>query len=274
MAPHALEQRLHNIEVRVFTLAKDWFAAAVAFRFAAMAAGLLAINPAYAPQAPYAVAALAVVAEICSMRSDLLKGRADKLLRLRELWDGLGWQPDPTSVADVLAVIPDRIEGATPTSEHGYPAFATAKPVGVERALENVKESAWWTQQLSLLMSKTIGSAVLVAGLISFVSLVICTAAAISTPSRLAGARAATALLVTMFSGGIIKLAYAYYVLHDRARHAVTRVNQRQDNDDLTRRLPILFEYQNARSTGPLIPDAIYKLFRQRLNRLSPVQRQ
>jgi hypothetical protein len=270
MAGHALNPNLAAIEQRLFTVAKSWFGAGVTLRCASAAIGLLAILPDYAPTVPFVVALVAMVAELCSMRSDLVKGRADRLLRIRELSDGLGWAPDMTAVADVLAAVPRKVEATA----HAAPAsqFASQHPAGPARAFANLKESAWWTQQLALFMFKGTMSVVILLVVVSFVCLVISTVAVVSTPSRVAIARSVTALLVVVFSAGFAKLAFAYYVLHDRAKAAVMRVKNMRETDELAQRLIALYEYQNARSSGPLIPDAVYELLRTRFNRLWALQ--
>lgn len=261
---------LGAIEGRLFTLAKNWFGAGVGLRCAAAAIGLFAILPECAPTVPYIVALIAMGAELCSMRSELVKSRADRLLRIRELSDGLGWAPDMTSVADVLAAAPEEIE--TTANPSSATRFASRDPIGPARTFANLKESAWWTQQLALFMFKLTATGVILLVIVSFVCLVVSTAAVISMPSRVAVARSVTALLVMVFSAGFVKLAFSYYLLYDRAKAAVARVNMMGETDELARRLVVLYEYQNARSSGPLIPDSIYKRLRARLNRLWALQ--
>lgn len=261
---------LAAIEQRLFTCAKNWFAGGVSLRCAAAAIGLLAICPAWAPIVPFIVAMVAMVAELCSIRSDLVKSRADRLLRIRELRDGLGWAPDMTAVADVLATTPEKLENVANSVSAN--AFASRQPAGSVRVFENLKESAWWTQQLALVMFKGTVSVVIVLIAASFVFLVMSTIAVMSTPSRVAVARSVTALLVMVFSAGFVRLAFAYYLLHDRAKTAVARVKTIPDTEDLARKLIVLYEYQNARSSGPLIPNSVYRRLRPRLNRLWALQ--
>ena len=261
---------LAAVEVRLFTHAKNWFATGVSLRCVAVGIGLLAIVPKWAPAVPFIVAVVAIASEACAMRSDLVKSRADRLLRIREVHDGLGWSPDMTAIADVLAVTPESLEGVT--SSVAVNTFGSQQPVGPSRAFENLKESAWWTQQLALLMFKGMAAVMIVLVVASFAFLVTSTVAAVSTPSRVAAARAVTALLAMVFSAGFVKLAFAYYLLHDRAKHTVARVKTMRESDDLTRRLIVLYEYQNARSSGPLIPDSVYARLRSRLNRLWQLQ--
>jgi hypothetical protein len=77
---------------------------------------------------------------------------------------------------------------------------------------------------------------------------------------------------MTFFSAGLVKLTYAYHLLYERSKHTVMRVTAIADTGELARRIGVLYEYQNARSSGPLIPDFLYRLKRSRLNALWQLQ--
>jgi hypothetical protein len=266
--PHATPN-LSQLDDRLFTSAKRWFAAGVTSRFATAGVGLLAIIPEFALAAPFVIAPLAVAAEACTLRSDLVKSRADRILKMIEMSDGFGWEADKTALADILATVPQKFEEP---SKEIHNRFASREPAGAERAFDNLKESAWWTQQLALITFKWLALIVtcLVGASISF--LVFATITVVSTQSRVTVARVVTAVLITVFSAGLVKLTYAYHLLYERSKYAVMRITAMRNSDELARRIGVLYEYQNARSSGPLIPDSVYRLKRSRLNALWQLQ--
>ncbi len=260
---------LAQLDDRLFTSAKRWFAAGVTSRFATAGVGLLAIFPDFALAVPFIIAPLAFAPEICTLRSDIVKGRADRILRMIEMSDGFGWEADRTSLADILATVPEKFEQPSKTTPK---RFASQEPPGTARAFDNLKESAWWTQQLALITFKWLALAVACLVCVSVSFLIIATITVVSTQSRLTVARVVTAVLMTVFSAGLVKLTHAYYQLYERSKYAVLLVSSMRASDELARRLGALYDYQNARSCGPLIPDSIYRLKRSRLNALWQLQ--
>jgi ABC-type multidrug transport system fused ATPase/permease subunit len=199
-----------------------------------------------------------------------MKGRADRLLRIRELQDGFGWEPDITSIADILATIPEKFEmsaGAEQSNE-----FASRSAPSSKRAFENLKESAWWTQQLALGMFKWMATIFTCLLVFSLVFLILATVSVVSDQSRVTVARVVTALILLITTAGLAKLTYSYYLLYENSRNTVRRVRATSDSDDLVRRIGVLYDYQSARATGPLIPNTIYKKKRARLNTLWTLQ--
>lgn len=265
----ANDLQLGLIDRNLFTSAKCWFAAAIALRCSAAAVGLLALCEFFAFIAPVLVVVLACAAEICSMRSDIMKGRADRLLRIRELHDGFGWQPDRGAVADVLATLSER-SSRFGTASSGE--FESQQPAGPTRAIQNVAESAWWTKQLALIMLKLTSAIALLVLLVSLIFLVVSLRVAVSTQTGIAIARVATAALATIFSAGIVKLGFAYYTLYERAGTSARRAAAAFTTDDPIQALLLVYEYQNARSMGPLIPDSVYRDKRTQLSRLWSLQ--
>jgi len=270
MGEASLIPDLAAVDERLFTSAKRWFTAGLTSRYAAVGVGLLTIVSDLAPSVPFVVGLFAIAAEGCVIRSDIMKGRADRLLRIRELQDGFGWLPDVTAVADILATVPEQFE----TAIVGEPSnqFASQSVASPKRAFENLRESAWWTQQLALSMFKLMAAIVTLLLIGSLAFLIIATLSVVSNQSRVTVARVVAALISLISSAGLAKLTLAYYFLFEGSRNTVRRIQASRDSDELVRRIGVLYDYQNVRTVGPLIPNTLYKFKRARLNRLWALQ--
>lgn len=246
---------IHQIPDLLFTQAKRWFATGLLLRLSALAAGVSGLLPQVAGAAPYAVACFAALAEAVSWRSDVLKGKAERSLRLLELQDGMGIRAAGEDVADLLVSVNGR-----PASERtSY--FSSGSPEGARRLVENLRESAWWTRNLATSMARIITFVTSLVLAASIVFLIWSLTYVDEQPSRAAAARVATALLMTVISLGFVKLTYAYRILASRAdaasRGARTLI---QSGTTESAAISAVHDYQLARATGPLIPDALYGL--------------
>jgi hypothetical protein len=248
----------------LFGRAKSWFAGALGLRLLGMASGLATLDHRLAPAAPYAVAVLAAAAEFVAWRSDVLKSKAERALRMTEWQDGLGVMVDREELFDVTSAYP-----ITDPPKSVEPYFSSLLGPSPERLATNLRESSWWTRNLCTSMFRLV-AAVTVVVVLASVSFLLWNLTQVATDSaRSAAARIATSMLMTIVSLGFVRLAYSYSVLASRAeragREAKTLAKGGFTQIDAIR---ALYEYQLARATGPLIPDTIYKFRRSTLNKL------
>lgn len=255
---------VHVLPPILFGRAKSWFARAAGLRLLGIASGLATLDACLAPAAPYAVAILAGAAELAAWRSDVLKSKAERALRMTEWQDGLGVVVDREEVFDVTSGYP--IVGAPKRVE---PYFSSLLNAGPERLATNLRESSWWTRHLCTSMFRLVATVTGVVVLASIAFLLWNLTQVATDSARVAAARVATAMLMTIVSLGFVRLAYSYSVLASRAERAGREAKAlAKGGFTQTEAIRALHEYQLARATGPLIPDTMYNFRRATLNKL------
>ncbi len=96
---------------------------------------------------------LSAASAVLLWRRDVTKDVAEKLLRKLDLKDSFGWELSKAEMSDLLADVPRKLAGVLPVEGLGEEYFASNRPAGARRSMENLEESAWWSKHLSKRMS-------------------------------------------------------------------------------------------------------------------------
>lgn len=251
--------------------AKWWWGVSLTLKLAGFVVGVAAIVlPLPAKAMPFALAAMAILSELCLYRSDGIKATAQGLRRKLDLLDGFGWEISNAEYSDLLARSPASVKKRTCGRPLSEPYFASTQQPGPTRALQNVSESGWWSKHLSEEMGQLclVG---LVGGVLGSVTLLIVAIHAITDRDALsAAARVVTTVLTLLLSVGLVKLMIGYYGFSKKAarsEEAAERLLESRDTgqDDA---LKIVTEYHIARAGAPIIPTWLWKLRQAELSRL------
>lgn len=202
-------------------------------------------------------------------RADTLRGRAEFLLRQVEFHDGFGWLLDNKFLADAVS---QAISIETEAERRGHEQgnfFASEQSVGPSRALANLRESAWWTEQLCNYLAPRCIAVFAIITVLSLWSLLIA-ASLVRHSDPLAVSSLLTSVLCLIFSGDFLRLPLGYYKLAAAAQRLSASVLN-CEGDSLfgeQRVLRLLQEYQIDREKGPLVPDWVWRRRRSHLNEI------
>lgn len=218
---------------------------------------------------PLIIAAISISSELFQWRSDHIKGIAEMILRKLDAYESFGWQIDTAEMSDVLARIPRGIKKAISEKEPSYQYFASHEVEGSQKALENVRESAWWSKHLA----ERTGQLYLVITVIIVLASVFVLAVSIETirnfPVLVNISRVVTSVIVLLFSLRLIRLTYDYYNFSKKAQVVETSAEELlQRKADRIHAIKLMYEYQLARAAAPLIPTWIWKFMNAELNEL------
>lgn len=219
-----------------------------------------------------AVGAVSLSASGGRWRADTLRHRAEFLLRQVEYHDGFCWPLDNKLLADAISqAIPFKRSAEKRGVEQGN-FFASSLPAGPSRALANLRESAWWTEQLCGYLGPRCAAACATITLLSLWSLLIA-ASLLRQSDPLAISSLLTATLCLIFSADFARLPIGVYQLGADARKAGTAASREEDGKPSDERsvLVLLHQYQIDRGKGPIIPDWAWRHRRDRLASISTV---
>lgn len=265
-----VSDRLRGVLSTWFSRAKIWWGVSLGAQIVASIFGTVSVltDSASAGRA-LAVGVVSVFGGAGLWRSEALRHRAESLLRQIELEDGFGLQVDDKTLADSLSrAIPIAAKAAIRGQEQGN-FYASPETPGVRRALDNLCESAWWTQQLAFWMAWITGLSAAVVGFTALWSLLVA-AAVISSATPLVVSNVVTAVVSLVFAGNLIRLPFDYASLSANARESDAKASEQIKVSSVDERKAILLlgDYQLKRALGPLLPDWAWRLRRKHLNEI------
>ncbi len=253
-----------------FSNAKRWWAAALVAQIAvSLAAAITVVADVLSPGWGLTFLAISVVGSICQWRSDSLRQRAETLLRHVELEEGLGWEINLKVLSDYFAMaIPVEAGSKVRAREQGS-FYASTRPRGPVRALENLQESAWWTQHLAsfvgwIALLSTIGL-----GLVALWSLLVALSV-LGSASPIMLSNVIAAVVALIFAGNLVRLPCDYFAFSHDAKefdslaNTLAKSGAPTENDTLR----LVADYQLRRAMGPPLPDWAWRLRRKHLNRI------
>jgi hypothetical protein len=203
-------------------------------------------------------------------RADSLRQRAESLLRQVELEDGFDWKVSPKIVADSLSRGIAVAKSAANRAREQANFYASSRQAGSLRALDNLRESAWWTQQNAQWMGWIAVWIVVVLCLVAVWSLLVA-ATVIGPPTALEVSRLLAAGISVVFAGNLVRLPFEYFRLANSASESDRKASDMiQANGSPTEAdaLRLLGDYQLARAMGPPIPDWVWRMRRDHLNEI------
>lgn len=262
--PQALREAL-------FERAKAWWVGTLVARVVSFVlSGALVLSGAIPQLAPYLIAALALLAEGLQWRSDVIKGSAESLKRKLEYHNAFGWAITGYEMAQYLLQVPRKSIQRLPREGEGEPYFASTQGIGPTRALENVRESAWWSKNQAERLGHICFGITALAFLVAL-AILLFAVQAVDDPSARSGiGRIVTATITFVVSFGLIRLALGYAGFAKAAARVVESAEQAlgAGGGEMIQAIKLLHDYQLARASAPLLPTWYYNRIRGHLNRL------
>lgn len=263
--------------------AKGWWGASLALKSVAFALGMGAIVLSLSgKQTPFLMAAITLLAEIAGYRSDSVKGASQSLRRKLDMRDSFGWEISKAEYADMLVRMPWSVKRASRSVRSDVPYFQSREPASPRRALQNVRESSWWSKHLAeklwqMCLALLIGSLV-----VSIAALVVAINAAASqvVPATNSGAqpldallpvaRVVNAALTFLLSLGLVRLVIGYYGFSQKAAvvEKTADILLKEPAPREIDAIKTMHEYHLARASAPLLPAWLWKSKRDEWNLL------
>lgn len=230
---------------------------------------------------------LAAASECLIWQSDRWKGAAHGLHRKLDFENSFGWFISDSELMDHLGRYPGDIDKLVGESTGSY--FASRESTGTRRAIENLRESAWWSMHLAesmfrrtivVILGIVVGCLVLLNASIMSFSQSIPTQTTISTtaqqpPETKSGVNAQTIKIVTssilfIFSFGLLKFAMGYYSFSAKSKEikGIAETLTQSDRIDEVQAIKLWQDYHLARESSPIIPTWIWKQRERKLNAL------
>lgn len=217
-----------------------------------------------------AVASLAYVVATTRLLAEAAKRRAELLLRRSELEDGLGEMIPPRELADLqddASWLVNAIAAGIPASDADYASEKLPSPA---RLVENIYESAWWTFRLAKDMRffEAVRFAVVLG-----MALLVLRASTIQSPTPLVGANVvelSVALILFLLTQTPLRRIVGFHLLVEGAAKTIATVETIATRAPISRAdaLSVATQYQLIRHGAPLIPPALWRFRRKRLNTL------
>ncbi len=253
-----------------FELAKTWLTLAIGSGICILVIDILVIFFSQLSAVLAFVAAILVVFDaIFIWQSDRLRENAETTLRKFEMLNSLGWEISSREIANILAAAPNSVKSAA-RSDEKYSYFASDKDKGAKKLLENLEESSWWSKHQAKRMSKYIGIVGIIMMFLAFASLIISLQNALSAITDEIIARIIISVIVFMFSGGYVRLAFDYHLFASQANKAEESAFQLRSKSDVLEieAIKLLHDYQIDRANSPLIPSWLWRIMSKELNEL------
>lgn len=215
--------------------------------------------------------------------SDCWKSAAQGLHRKLDLEDSFGWSITKKELADYLARFTGKLDPLCGKAKGSY--FASQEPAGTKRALQNLRESAWWSMHLgesmgwvfALLILLIIGGSIFLLN-VSIITIPLTPAQTPPTNGGLAPLevvnagviKIVTSVLLFIISYGLLKLAVGYFSFASQSRQIREKAEALQDSDcsDQVAAIKLWQDYHLARGAAPLLPNWIWKAREKKLNSL------
>jgi len=262
---------LVRLQNATFRQAKLWASMQVGLQAILFAGGLVSIfSERWSLGYPWLAFPLAVIGVCMTLRTTYFKGRAEFLKRQHEYLDGLGSQPSERILANLRAELPAALKPEVERLLTAGTTYASASPAGLNRVLENVCQSAFFSRQLAAYCAHYLLILLVVTGVVAVSFLLFCLHTLHDAVSAVTAARSVAATLVFLISVGTIRCWRGYATFSAKAEQAYAEADRQLAQADPgpceTHR--ILAEYQLARAAAPLIPTAVWRFHRTRLNEI------
>ena len=206
---------------------------------------------------------------VLQWRTDALQGKAEAVRRKLDFQNGLGWEISKQEKAEMLIEASRAVKKAAYGPEES-PYFDSQEPVSFRRAVENLRQSAWYTNHQAREMSKWVFVvSTIIFGLAVFSMVVVLQAPPIQQWGPTIGQTVVT-VLVFLLAMGYIHLGFRYRSLSQQAEKAVNRASNLLALDAVPEipTIQLLHEYQIACGAAPMISDWLWNRRKDELNRL------
>lgn len=260
--------RLPRMVANAFARAKVWAAVVLGLQILIF---LLAVAAAGAPTHAKGIglASLLVVflSPYVNWFASRLKGGAEGVKRQQELLDGFGIEPSKIALRDYAV----RFGKGASEQEFSVLAeglrFESSEPTGARRAMENLRESAWFSKTL---LNFCIGGLTLLAAavLVTSVWLLLAVAQLPSTTNPAFVGQIVSLTLGFALSIGIVRNTLSFCSFKAAATSAEAAAEDLLQGAEIDERKAIraLMDYQYARATAPMIPTWLWRIKKDELN--------
>ena len=212
---------------------------------------------------------LTIAYSLLQWRADALQEKTEAIKRKLEYQDGLGWIISEQEKSDLI------LEASRTARKKAYgpedsPYFDSLEATSPRRAIENLRQSAWYTRHQAKEMSFLVFAFSVVVLTLAFGFMVV--ALQSLTPQEWGPSigRIVITVLVFFVANEYIRIGFRYLSLSQRAERITDRGTQFWQLETLTetQAIKLLHEYQIARVTAPMIPDWLWRIRKEELNRL------
>jgi hypothetical protein len=267
--------KLKKISGKAFRNAKRWYSGYVFWQVGALFFALSTFAFDYGAKVSALITLIVVtVSEVFRWRSDEWKSDGEWAKRKLEAADGLGASVDHEEVENWLVERPRRFLADIRNEEIQGSDFASREEPSPRRAVENIRESAWWSKYLCrrmvfYLLFLLIGIAL---GGLSIFAYCICKLKSIDFIQNADVVQIVGSVICSVwafiFSINVLRLIFDYHTFAREAGGIVHRSGLMLKSDGISEReaYDIMHDYQTARCVAPLIPTFIWKLHCKHLN--------
>lgn len=260
-------KRIKTLARVLFSSAKRRWGWAVGLGYSAVGVVLVAMF--LEGQKWFALTAAAIVslgAAVLRWWSEAVRGDADRVHRMHDILVSLGHPPDREVIAAVEARYSRLIERKGVSCPSKWPYFDATGLPSSRLLVVNMRESSWWTAQLADTAKRVV---YVTASLATVVP-----ACFVLADSMLVRAYGTTICLVVLMDMFYLGVRYAH--LSTACKSAFSEFGNLAKEDTLSERQALLAatQYHFVRRVGPLIPDWLWHIRREKLNvvwsRLTP----
>ncbi len=258
---------LRSINRAQFVTAKRFWAAAVSAKLAMFGWGAWVVFQATPPiYLPQALLVLAILSELLQLRSDAVKSQAEALLRTLDLCRSFGHPISEADRRDIVVNIPRYLRKQFVGKDASDSYFTSTETEGPRKAIENLRESAWYTKRQSGTMA--ILYTALITGLfVLSVAALVVALYEIRNPQLIDQVvKLVTSWLLLIVSLSMLKSAFSYFKMYQRCQKTVISCEYLLRNDvSEADALKQWYEYQLARSGSPMLPEWLWRIMNKSL---------
>jgi len=250
-----------------------WWTVTNAAQFAVFLVGLAAIFLSVLSRvAPFLLAGLTIISEICRFRFSNMRGTWEKLHRELDAQDSLDWPISKSEISDLLTTISRKHQSQLILKSAKDDYFDSNLSPGPRRTVKNMQESAWWAKHLARRAASIYATIITVLIIGSFAALIITITTAPAYTAQINISRAVTSTIMLIFSLNLIRTAFSYYSysqkateIEERAKHLLSIKNKKIH---LTEAIKLMQDYHLAHAEAPMNPGWLWTIMQENLNEL------
>lgn len=259
-----------------FDASKRWWTIGATCRLSVVGIGIIStLTSLFAEWLGLLAAFLTVAYVLFQWYSDYLRDTAETILRKIELYDGLGWPITSREIVDLLLTVPKSVKAQASTSDDA-PYFESKTALSPLRMLENLEESTWMTKHQAKRMGQYVSWLSALVFMIAAIALITSLQNAANQTVATNVAKITIAVIVFMFSGGYVRLAFNYYSFARQTEQIENNAHRMTKESNITeiQVVKLLHDYQIIRAKAPMLPSWLWRYMQNELNRLWQAHRQ
>ena len=197
-------------------------------------------------------------------RSTAHYSMGESVRRPAVLQNGLGTKPAALQLAKITARYGISFSGEPIT---GGTYYESKTPPSLKRLLEITQESAFWTAELAERMAALLRVLIMIVAVILVIALVTALEAGLPVANGELIAKVVMATVTVWCTGDVFALWLKYESLASGVQRVLTDCEAMLSHSEIGYEAAVAFgEYNCALAAGPVIPDFIYEMNRNRLN--------